>query len=254
MDSITSSIMGCRPGAGAGEILIRTALEHGLRELGFAVDTATSDAEFDRLGKQRDDYSVLIVDPWTYAKKGWVPKTPLVGREKDVYVLSFFGTQGLKNLKIDLRTQHSRPAPASPFPPDDSLAARAAAVGKKKPQGVLWGKNAKYLKVNGKEAVIRAVADLCELHTTIPEKDLPAGLRGALVVHQHLDPNGWHSLLAESKFLLGLEDPLLGPSAVDAVSNGCMFINPVYSKPKLDFYTSQHPYIADTVGEPYVCN
>uniref|UniRef100_A0A7S3UVM7 alpha-1,6-mannosyl-glycoprotein 6-beta-N-acetylglucosaminyltransferase n=1 Tax=Heterosigma akashiwo TaxID=2829 RepID=A0A7S3UVM7_HETAK len=86
------------------------------------------------------------------------------------------------------------------------------------------------------------------------QKDLPAGLRGALVVHQHLDPNGWHSLLAESKFLLGLEDPLLGPSAVDAVSNGCMFINPVYSKPKLDFYTSQHPYIADTVGEPYVCN
>ncbi|CAM9939829.1 unnamed protein product [Heterosigma akashiwo] len=203
MDSITSYVEGSRKGGPAGEILIRTALEHGLRELGFAVDTATSDAEFDRLGKQRDNYSVLIVDPWTYAKKGWVPKTPLVGREKDVYVLSFFGTQGLKNLKIDLRTQVLTAFPTAPhndfigyFYTDNSLAARAAAVGKKKPQGVLWGKNAKYLK--GKEAVIRAVANLCELHTTIPEKDLPAGLRGALVVHQHLDPNGWHSLLARA--------------------------------------------------------
>ena len=56
------------------------------------------------------------------------------------------------------------------------------------------------------------------------------------------------------KPITGLGDPLLGPSAVEAVASGVMLINPVYSKPKLRIYKSQHPFLADQVGEDYVCN
>ena len=31
--------------------------------------------------------------------------------------------------------------------------------------------------------------------------------------------------------IVGMGDPLLGPSAIDAIAMGCMFINPLYTKP-----------------------
>lgn len=49
-------------------------------------------------------------------------------------------------------------------------------------------------------------------------------------------------------------DPLSGPSAVDAVVAGCAYLNPVYSKPMMDIYNSQHPFLEQRVGEPYVCS
>ena len=35
-------------------------------------------------------------------------------------------------------------------------------------------------------------------------------------------------------------DPLLGPSAIDAIAMGCMFINPLYAKPGIQ---STAPYL-----------
>lgn len=49
-------------------------------------------------------------------------------------------------------------------------------------------------------------------------------------------------------------DPLSGPSAVDAVMAGCVYLNPVYATPTKKIYNSQHPYLAESVGEPYVCS
>lgn len=69
----------------------------------------------------------------------------------------------------------------------------------------------------------------------------------------HQSPEGWRRLLSESRFLLGLGDPLLGPSAIDAISVGCVYINPTYPKPIKAVYTSQHPYAAEHIGSPYVC-
>ena len=71
----------------------------------------------------------------------------------------------------------------------------------------------------------------------------------------HQTSESWHILLKQSKFLIGLGDPLLGPSAIDAISAGCMYINPVYPAGKAKKgYMSQHPYAAEKIGEPYVCN
>ena len=76
----------------------------------------------------------------------------------------------------------------------------------------------------------------------------------------HLTHDAWENLLGSSKFLLGLGDPLMGPSAIDAISRGCMYLNPVYEKsftrPQTGLtYSSQHPY---AMHEPslasYVCS
>ena len=51
-------------------------------------------------------------------------------------------------------------------------------------------------------------------------------------------------------------NPLLGPSAIDAISVGCMFLNPIYSTPMRshDWFSSQHPYAQLHIGQPYVCS
>jgi len=49
-------------------------------------------------------------------------------------------------------------------------------------------------------------------------------------------------------------DPLSGPSAVDAVASGAAFLNPQYSSPKQQFFMSQHPFLQQHVGPPYVCD
>lgn len=57
-------------------------------------------------------------------------------------------------------------------------------------------------------------------------------------------------------------DPLLGPSAMDAISAGAVYINPIYKnkakkiggRDKLQNFNSQHPYAENFIGEPSVCN
>ena len=71
----------------------------------------------------------------------------------------------------------------------------------------------------------------------------------------HSNSQGWSNLLSSSKFLLGLGDPLLGPSAIDAIIHGCVYINPIYGSAVRDgAYASQHPYAAERIGDPYVCS
>ena len=53
---------------------------------------------------------------------------------------------------------------------------------------------------------------------------------------------------------VGLGDPLLGPSAIDAVSMGCMYINPVHDTPVRGHFQTQHDYAMEQIGAPYVCN
>ena len=50
--------------------------------------------------------------------------------------------------------------------------------------------------------------------------------------------------------------PLLGPSAIDAMSQGCMYLNPRKLRHEVqgNVFTSQHPYAETHIGEPYVCS
>lgn len=54
--------------------------------------------------------------------------------------------------------------------------------------------------------------------------------------------------------MLGIGNPLVGPSAIDAVVAGCVYINPTYTQPVKEVYMSQHPYLADKLGAPHVCS
>lgn len=116
---------------------------------------------------------------------------------------------------------------------------------------VIWGKDPRHLE--DKVSLLKQIANQVNLFTTATEQ---------LFKHKnvywvgHQSPENWMKLLGESKFLLGLGNPISGPSAIDAISMGCMFINPVYNQPVVvnDIpVSSQHPF-AEKIGLPYVCN
>ena len=120
---------------------------------------------------------------------------------------------------------------------------------KKKRQGVIWGKDVKHF--DGKVHMLQQVADAVELHTTVTENIFS---HGNIRWHGHQSPASWRQLLFESKFIIGLGHPLLGPSAIDAIAAGCMYINPVYASPVRDIFKSQHPFAVQNIGAPYVCS
>ncbi|KAM7365392.1 hypothetical protein PAMP_016324 [Pampus punctatissimus] len=72
-------------------------------------------------------------------------------------------------------------------------------------------------------------------------------------------------LLRETKLFVGLSFPYEGPAPLEAIANGCAFLNPKFNPPKssknTDFFkgkptlrelTSQHPYAEVYIGEPHV--
>ena len=126
----------------------------------------------------------------------------------------------------------------------------------KKNQGVIWGKSADYLRRH--VDMIRQLAEFVELHSTCRT---PVIRHPNIKWHGPLSSSDWKALLKESKFLIGLGDPLLGPSAIDAISAGAVYINPVYKTKernigggKVRAYNSQHPYAETAVGSPSVCS
>ena len=83
------------------------------------------------------------------------------------------------------------------------------------------------------------------------------GAPPGITIHGHLPADEWALLLSESAFFLGLGDPIAGPSALEALGAGCVYLNPTYPTPQVVSglpFSSQHPYLAEGVGEPYVCS
>ncbi|CAN0056299.1 unnamed protein product, partial [Choristocarpus tenellus] len=70
MDSLQERIEAAKRGGPAGEIKIRRSLTEALETIGIEVDVAVSDKDFYKKGSSIDDYSIIIVDPWTWAGKG----------------------------------------------------------------------------------------------------------------------------------------------------------------------------------------
>ncbi len=255
MDSITSYEENSHKGGAAGEILIRHSLEHAFKKLGVELRVVKSDREFETISGA--DYDIIIVDPWTWAAKGWVPKPPLRGQDSKVYVLDFFGSQRLRGKGLVVPPERFLTAFGAPgntflgyFTPTPPSTANSET---KLPQGVVWGKDPKHFE--GKTGMLNAVLN------REPSLHLLATATHAVFKHPrmewrgHQTSQGWQLLLKQSKFLIGLGDPLLGPSAVDAITAGCMYLNPIYPEGRAKKgYFNQHPYVAEKIGEPYVCN
>lgn len=240
--------------AATGELIIRHALADVFSDLGVSLRILRSDAEFDAC--KMSDYDIILLDSWTWAMRGWVPKRNLRGHEARIYILDFFGASSLhKNAWKEVTPQHILTAFKSPwntflgyYVSSDRLNHYAPQTQHKAPQGVIWGKDPKHY--HDKENMLRQIADKVTLVST-STANMVQHENIRWVGHQTADQ--WLTHLAQSKFLIGLGNPLLGPSAVDAVSLGCMFLDPVYKEPALEAkYRSQHPYLSEALSD-YVC-
>lgn len=256
MDSITAYEESSRIGGAAGEILIRKSLEGAFQHFGVDFRVIRSDAEFE--GIRGADYDIILVDPWTWAARGWVPKPPLRGQDAKVYILDFFGSAKLRGKGLNIPPERFLTAFGSKYNTflgyyvegaEDSLAEALKVT--KLQQGVVWGKDPRHFEGRTKmlETALQSIPEVTFLSTSTQR----VFQHPRMLWKGHQTPASWRNLLQESKFLIGLGDPLLGPSAIDAIAAGCVYINPTYGKPKKD-RMNQHPYAAESIGSPYVCN
>lgn len=181
---------------------------------------------------------------------GWVPKANLVGLDDRIFILDFFGSDRLRGRGMQIpptRFLTAFGAPGNTFL-GYFMTNRSDSVTAKLQQGVIWGKDPQHFK--DRVPLLKMVASDAKLMSTSTRKvfDHPN-----VKWLGHLSRSQWNTLLHESKFLLGLGNPILGPSAIDAIASGCMFLNPIFDKPAVGKFSSQHPF-AEKLGPPYVCN
>lgn len=122
--------------------------------------------------------------------------------------------------------------------------------------GLLWGKDFKYFA--GKGAILQhllSVSDL-KIFSSLRLNNPRIEQLG------HLPHSEWVGFLKQTAFLVGLGDPVLGPSALEAIAYGAVYINPVdryafetrSGGVRENSWTTQHPFALDEIGYPYVCN
>ena len=276
MDSLAGYVAGARSGGAAGELIVREGLTWALGELGFAVDVADSDEAMEALaGAGAARYALFFFDPWTLTDRSSRLRAFLRGRERDVFVLSFFDwAPGAASAELGAAIAQRRVLTAYPCesgssflgfvvePNAQALADRAAGQ-RKRASGVVWGKRHEYLA--GREAMLAALATQVQLHFVVARGDAAAAAlaqaqSSQAVFHGAVNRDEWRSLLADARFLLGLGNPLLGPSAMDALAAGAMYLDPTYDGagtrplvPMQASFGSQHPFLRKHVGEPRVC-
>lgn len=266
MDSIKDYVENSRQGGAAGEILVRRCLETALKDLGVDVIVIESDAEFNALSAaDTAAFDMILLDPWTWAAKGWVPKPSLVGRSDKVYILDFFGSQSLRGSGLKVPPKRFLTAFGSPwnsflgFYLEDPELEREKKGDSSLPlppprlqQGVVWGKDVKHFE--GKVPMLQLL--LTQGTHLASTATAPLFQHPNMKWLGHRTPEQWTALLRSSKFLLGLGDPLLGPSAIEAIAAGCVYINPIYTDPSQvkNGMNSQHAWAAEKLGAPYVCS
>ena len=248
-----------------GEITVRHSLESAFEVLNISLTTLRSDHEFNSCDAK--SYDIIILDPWTWAKQGWVPKDVIRGLDDRIYILDFFGSERLRGSGLTIPPSRVLTAFGSKwntflgyYMDEHELQYRnAASINKKQQQGVIWGKDTKHYT----SEKVQQLKQLLDSGGAMSSIKLISTSTSQILVHPsvkwvgHVAPSEWKKLLMESKFLIGLGDPLLGPSAIDAITYGCMYINPTYQKgghPKKEAHLSQHPYAEQFIGEPFVCS
>jgi hypothetical protein len=276
MDSLSSYVANARTGGAAGEIIVREGLTWALRELGVTVIVADSDEAMERLAGSSgaaEGFDLFFFDPWTVTDRELRLRPFLAGREGSLFILSFFGwapgAHGLSSIPQShvLTAYPENYAQASPsstflgFIVERNPYALSADAKNKSKVGVVWGKRAVYFE--GREAMLDGLSRDEELGVQLNfvSNMEPGRVGPRSVFHGALDREEWLSLLAQSRFLLGLGNPLLGPSAMDALAAGAMYLDPSYDGRSTKALTSdvsprfssQHPYLRKHVGEPYVC-
>lgn len=124
-------------------------------------------------------------------------------------------------------------------------------------KGVLWGKDSSFVwKLH---PLMLQIANFMEIRTTYSPSASGRARNGPNITHLgKLNITSYLRLLSSSRFLLGVGLPLVGPTALEAISHGAVFINPSFDPPKAAgkahtsyAYSSQHPFVEKHIPEPY---
>ncbi|XP_047193426.1 alpha-1,6-mannosylglycoprotein 6-beta-N-acetylglucosaminyltransferase A isoform X2 [Scophthalmus maximus] len=130
---------------------------------------------------------------------------------------------------------------------------------KRRNQALVYGKSSKFWE--GKEAYLDVIHKYLEIHGTADNSTLiPSYVKN----HGIIKGTEVQTLLRQSKVFVGMSFPYEGPAPLEALANGCAFLNPrlrppqsrlnsefFKGKPNIREVTSQHPYV-EAIGEPYV--
>ncbi|XP_067117067.1 alpha-1,6-mannosylglycoprotein 6-beta-N-acetylglucosaminyltransferase A [Osmerus mordax] len=133
---------------------------------------------------------------------------------------------------------------------------------KRQNQSLVYGKVDNFWK--DKKQYLDIINTYTEVHGTVhgtSTMHLPSYVQN----HGILSGRDLQFLLRETKLFVGLSFPYEGPAPLEAIANGCVFLNPKFNpaksskntdffkgKPTLRELTSQHPYAEVYIGQPHV--
>uniref|UniRef100_A0A8C8BMI1 alpha-1,6-mannosyl-glycoprotein 6-beta-N-acetylglucosaminyltransferase n=1 Tax=Otus sunia TaxID=257818 RepID=A0A8C8BMI1_9STRI len=131
---------------------------------------------------------------------------------------------------------------------------------------VVYGKEASIWKVGGKEKFLTILNKYMEIHGTVYyETQRPPEVPAFVKNHGLLPQHEFQQLLRKAKLFIGFGFPYEGPAPLEAIANGCVFLqarfNPPHSSLNHEFFrgkptsrevSSQHPYAEDFIGKPHV--
>ncbi|NXG62193.1 MGT5B acetylglucosaminyltransferase, partial [Hemiprocne comata] len=129
---------------------------------------------------------------------------------------------------------------------------------------VVYGKEANIWK--GKEKFLAILNKYMEIHGTVYyETQRPPEVPAFVKNHGLLPQHEFQQLLRKAKLFIGFGFPYEGPAPLEAIANGCVFLqarfNPPHSSLNHEFFrgkptsrevSSQHPYAEDFIGKPHV--
>ncbi|XP_023809799.1 alpha-1,6-mannosylglycoprotein 6-beta-N-acetylglucosaminyltransferase B isoform X1 [Oryzias latipes] len=132
---------------------------------------------------------------------------------------------------------------------------------------VVYGKEASMWKLQqGKESFLEILHRYMEVHGTVYyETQRPPEVPAYVKNHGLLPQHELQQLLRKAKLFIGFGFPYEGPAPLEAVANGCIFLQPKFQPPHSslnhEFFRgkptsrevfSQHPYAEQYIGRPHV--
>uniref|UniRef100_A0AAR2L8K4 alpha-1,6-mannosyl-glycoprotein 6-beta-N-acetylglucosaminyltransferase n=1 Tax=Pygocentrus nattereri TaxID=42514 RepID=A0AAR2L8K4_PYGNA len=135
---------------------------------------------------------------------------------------------------------------------------------KVKNMAVVYGKEASMWK--GKEKFLQILHRYMEVHGTVYyETQRPPEVPAFVKNHGLLPQQELQQLLRKAKLFIGFGFPYEGPAPLEAIANGCIYLQPKFhpphsslnheffrGKPTSREVSSQHPYAEQYIGQPHV--
>ncbi|KAK7939687.1 hypothetical protein WMY93_003013 [Mugilogobius chulae] len=131
---------------------------------------------------------------------------------------------------------------------------------------VVYGKDASMWKLEGKDKFLELLHHYMEIHGTVYyDSQRPPQVPAFVKNHGLLPQHELQQLLRKAKLFIGFGFPYEGPAPLEAIANGCIFLQPMFNPPHSSFnhdffkgkptsrkVTSQHPYAEQYIGRPHV--